>query len=101
MTWRYLLCINDSKYPKVCEALDKAKEKESIASYIRKLVEQDIEFEENILESKRAKMQATPQLPVFAEIAVAKETQFESQQPEPIKIFEAQDVDDDFGGGLA
>lgn len=40
---KYLLTINENKYPEVVARLEKAKEKDGIALYIRQLVEKDIQ----------------------------------------------------------
>lgn len=41
----YQINFNRKKYPEICEALEKAKENNGIAWYLRKLIEKDIHGE--------------------------------------------------------
>lgn len=97
--FKYLLSINEDKYPEVVQKLEKAKERDGIALYIRQLIEKD-------LQSTPAKQFS----PVMSEIAASSEDwpkpeitikKQEQLKPKRIAKVASVNVDTDFGGGLA
>lgn len=103
MITRYLLRVNTEKFPEVYQELEKHKQKNGVAGYLRKLIEDDIARQQNLGVTSMYRN----------EIATALETPKELpryEQPEPIaQVVQSSqlNIDDededagDFMGGLA